>query len=393
MVSLMRFWEGMLIDLGVIPVTRQSERLNVSMVKDQSRKLVFKHISRYGSVTRSDISRGTGLSHGTVKTLMDEFLKAGLIEEKKDNSPAVGRKPRKVQLRADARRIGVLEIAPDRLIYSDLNLSLEPVSPPLIATRPSGVKYRTWMEGFLARIPVGTLAGIGVVAPGPYRRETDSVISNLIPGLKQIPLEETVRGLHNIPVIIAEDVHLAALAEAGDSEQPLFYLYLSRGIGGAYLSGNKILAGAGGLAGEIGQMIMGDDRRLEESVGWLAAREALGVPETMSDAEAQEMILKSLADGQGAEKTLKVIINRLAKALSHAVCVLNPKTIIIGGAFDFLGSDFSDALETELRSLLIEAHKSDLKVRLSGSGKRGMILGAGMMIIDRWLETDLGLEN
>ncbi|RKX84180.1 MAG: hypothetical protein DRP70_13635, partial [Spirochaetes bacterium] len=112
MVSLMRFWEGMLIDLGVIPVTRQSERLNVSMVKDQSRKLVFKHISRYGSVTRSDISRGTGLSHGTVKTLMDEFLKAGLIEEKKDNSPAVGRKPRKVQLRADARRIGVLEIAP-----------------------------------------------------------------------------------------------------------------------------------------------------------------------------------------------------------------------------------------------------------------------------------------
>jgi len=183
------------------------------------------------------------------------------------------------------------------------------------------------------------------------------------------------------------------LAEAEDSEQPLFYLYLSRGIGGAYLSGNKILAGTGGLAGEIGQMIMEDGRRLEESVGWLAAREALGVPETMSDAEAQVLILNSLAEGQGTEKTLKVIISRLAKALSHAVCILNPKTIIVSGAFEFLGSDFSEALETELRSLLIEAHKSDLHLRISGSGKRGMILGAGMMIIDRWLETDLGLGN
>ncbi len=367
------------------------------MVKDQSRKLVFKHISRHGPVTRSDISLSTGLSHGTVKTLMDEFLDAGLIEEKKDNSPAIGRKPSKVHLRPEARRIGVLEIAPDRLTYSDLNLLLEPTSPPIITTRPADVEYRTWMEGFLARIPVGSLAGIGVVAPGPYRQETDTVISNLIPDLRQIPLEETVRGLHDIPVIIAEDVHLAALAEAEslkateESVQPLFYLYLSRGIGGAYLSGSKILYGTGGLAGEIGQMIMDDGYRLEESVGWLAARESLGVPGTMSDAEAQVFILESLGEtgNKGARKTLTTIINRLAKALSHAVCVLNPKTIIIGGAFEFLGRDFFEPLEKELRSLLIDAHKSDLKIRSSGSGKRGMILGAGMMIIDRWLETDI----
>jgi len=356
------------------------------MVKDQSRKLVFRHISRFGPVTRSDISAGTGLSHGTVKTLMDEFLKAGLVEEKKDHSPAVGRKPRKVHLRSDARRIGVLEMAPDRLTYSDLNLSLEPVSPPLVAARPQEMEYRSWMEGFLARIPMETLAGIGVVAPGPYRRETDSVISNLIPGLRQIPLEETVRGLHDIPVIIAEDVHLAALAEAEDAEQPLFYLYLSRGIGGAYLAGNKILSGAGGLAGEIGQMIMEDGRRLEESVGWLAARESLGVPEEMSDGEARDSILKSLAEKPETAEVMITIIKRLARALSHAVCVLNPRTIIIGGAFEFLGSDFSDSLEKELRSLLIDAHKADLQLRMSGSGKRGMIRGAGMMILDRWLE-------
>ena len=362
------------------------------MVKDQSRKLVFNYIKRHGPVTRSDISRFTGLSHGTVKTLMDEFLEAGLIEEKKDNSPAVGRKPRKVQLRPEARRIGVLELAPDRITYSDLNLALEPFSPPVITIRPPDTEYRTWIEGLLARLPVSSLAGIGVVAPGPYRRETDSVISNLIPGLRQIPLEETVRGLHDIQVIVGEDVHLAALAEADASEepiQPLFYLYLSRGIGGAYLSESKILSGSGGMAGEIGQMVMDDGRRLEESVGWLAVRDAFEVPSSMSDIEAQELIIEALGKRESAKKIFTAIINRLARALSHAVCVLNPKTIIIGGAFDFLGRDFLDPLEEELHRLLIDAHKTDLKVIISRSGKRGMILGAGMMIIDRWLETDL----
>lgn len=381
-----------------MPVTNRNERLNVSMVKDQSRKLVFQHITRHGPVTRSDISLSTGLSHGTVKTLMDDFLAAGLVEEKKDNSPAVGRKPSKVYLKTEARRIGVLELAPDRLTYSDLNLALEPISPPIITARPPGAEYRNWLEGFLARLPVGnsdpelgTLAGIGVVAPGPYRRETDSVISNLIPDLRQIPLEKTVRGLNDIPVIVGEDVHLAALAEAEALEgngQPLFYLYLSRGVGGAYLSDNRILAGSSGLAGEIGQMIMDDGNRLETSVGWLPTREAFAVPPALSDVEAQDFILNSMAEKPEAQHALTTIINRLAKALSHAICVLNPKTIIIGGVFDFLGKEFSEPLEKELRRLLIDAHKTNLAVSISGYGKRSMILGAGMLTIDRWLESD-----
>jgi len=256
------------------------------------------------------------------------------------------------------------------------------------------------MEGFLARLPVGSrdpgpgsLAGVGVVAPGPYRRETDSVISNLVPGLRQIPLEETVRGLSDIPVIVGEGVHLAALAEAAGPDgavQPLFYLYLSRGVGGAYLSEDKILTGAVGLAGEIGQMVMDDGRRLEESIGWLAARETFGVPPGTNDADAQAYLLKSLAEDAKVKVKFGTMINRLAKALSHAVCLLNPRTIIVGGAFDFLGKEFSIPLENELRRLLIDAHKSDLTVSISGFGKRGMVLGAGMLIIDRWLESDFG---
>ena len=204
-------------------------------------------------------------------------------------------------------------------------------------------------------------------------------------------MEKTVRGLNDIPVIIGEDVHLAALAEAELLEgnvQPLFYLYLSRGVGGAYLSDNRILAGSGGLAGEIGQMIMDDGNRLEASVGWLPTRKAFGIPPVMGDIEAQDFIIRSLAEKPQVQQALTTIIHRLAKALSHAICVLNPKTIIIGGAFDFLGRDFSVPLELELRRLLIDAHKNDLTVSISSFGKRGMILGAGMLIIDRWLGTE-----
>ena len=60
-------------------MTGREKRLNISMVKDQNRKLIFHRIVGSGSSTRGDIARATGLSQGTVKTIMDEFLEAGLI--------------------------------------------------------------------------------------------------------------------------------------------------------------------------------------------------------------------------------------------------------------------------------------------------------------------------
>ena len=54
------------------------ERLSVSMVKNQSRKLIFKHILQKTPVTRADISIETGLSQGTVKTIVDEIIQETL---------------------------------------------------------------------------------------------------------------------------------------------------------------------------------------------------------------------------------------------------------------------------------------------------------------------------
>lgn len=380
-----------------MPLTGRQERLNVSMVKDQSRKLVFLDVFRHGPITRADIAGSTGLSQGTVKTVIDEFLAAGIVEEKTNTTTTVGRKPRMVTLKSRSRCLGILEISSGLLEFCYLDLSLEPVGSPHRESVPADTDFAKNLTLFLENLPppdtydVGPLAGIGVVAPGPYDEQSDSVTSLQIAGIRDVPVAGIIRTVLDLPIAVGEDVHLAALAEAGpphSARQPLFFLYISRGIGGAYLSDGRILTGAGDMAGEIGQMVMSDGRRLEETVSWTAFRSAMGIPAETGDTEARRLIESKLANNGDARSLFDVLVKRLAVALSHAVCLFNPRSLILGGAFEFLGDRFLAPLESALRELLIDAHRTDLEVSTSRHVAAGMTRGAGMLILERWLETE-----
>jgi glucokinase len=284
------------------------------------------------------------------------------------------------------------------LAFRYWDLALNPLGPPYRKDFSPDTDFSRVLVNFLSDLPgpadefgVGPLAGIGVVTPGPYDEGDDSVNSLQITGLRELPITGTIRRILDVPVAVGEDVHLAALAEAGpphNARQPLFYLYVSHGVGGAYLSDGRILTGAGDLAGEIGQMVMNDGRRLEDTISWPAFLLDLKIPALSPEAEARDRINEKLDNDPDARGVFETLIERLALALSHAVCLFNPRSLIIGGAFEFLGDRFLRPLENALRGFLIEAHQKDLEISTSRHVDSGMARGAGMLILERWLETE-----
>lgn len=379
-----------------MPFTEPAERLNVSMVKSQSRRMVFRRIFADSPVTRAEIAGETGLSQGTVKTVVDEFMQSGILVERKDQSAQVGRKPLAVFLRREARTFGALYIQPDRIEMHLLDLTLQPIGVrdvyPIRRRDRLSDALRDILSGYTGDLAGrGPLTALGIVVPGVYDPDGDRVMCQIMPELEEVRLQELVSSVLGTTATIGEDVQLAALAEAGEPynvPQPLFYLYAETGVGGSYVDEGRVLAGANQMAGEIGQMIIKEGRRLEGLVNWPGFLRELRVEAGEEPAEALRRVQNKLADPDGrVNRSVERVVDTLATALANMVCLLNPRSIVIGGPYAELGRSLFDPLSEEVLRRLIPAHSDRLTIRAAQSGEHGMIRGAAVAALEQWLDT------
>ncbi len=104
-------------------------------------------------------------------------------------------------------------------------------------------------------------AAIGVSFGGPVDASTGTVrLSHHVAGWENIPLKGLLEEEFGVPVGVDNDANIAALGEhrfgAGQGYDSLFYITVSTGVGGGWILNGKPWRGAGGMAGEIGHMVV-----------------------------------------------------------------------------------------------------------------------------------------
>ncbi|MEH1928729.1 ROK family protein [Nostoc sp.] len=104
-------------------------------------------------------------------------------------------------------------------------------------------------------------AAIGVSFGGPVDASTGTVrLSHHVAGWENIPLKGLLEKEFGVPVGVDNDANVAALGEhrfgAGQGYDSLFYITVSTGVGGGWILNGKPWRGAGGMAGEIGHMVV-----------------------------------------------------------------------------------------------------------------------------------------
>jgi len=102
---------------------------------------------------------------------------------------------------------------------------------------------------------------IGVSFGGPVDAETGTVrLSHHVAGWENIPLKELLEDEFSIPVTVDNDANVAALGEyrfgAGEGHHSLFYITISTGVGGGWILNGQPWRGVGGMAGEIGHIVV-----------------------------------------------------------------------------------------------------------------------------------------
>ena len=109
------------------------------------------------------------------------------------------------------------------------------------------------------------LAGVGIAAPGPLDPATGRLLEppNLGSSFRGTDMTGPIGRALGLPAALERDTNVALLGEAAfgaaRGARHAIYLTVSTGVGGAILNGGQMLAGADGLAGELGHLVIDVD--------------------------------------------------------------------------------------------------------------------------------------
>jgi len=243
-------------------------------------------------------------------------------------------------------------------------------SGEVIERRTIPVDARAGAAGLLDRMAdlardLGAEGAVGLGSPGLFDRERGVVLQAPNLGfLEGISLRDELArrlGLPQRAVLLENDANVAALGEhwlgAGRGEDDLLLVTLGTGVGGGLLLAGELYSGSGGMAGEIGHVVV-------DPSGPVCGCGSRGCLETLASATAAQRRAASLgldADlvrlaerarkAPGPERELlEAIGTDLGRGLAVALTMLDVRLFVIGGGF---GAAL-DVLEPGLRTGLAE---------------------------------------
>ncbi len=210
-------------------------------------------------------------------------------------------------------------------------------------------------------------SGIGLGVPGPVDTVNKvMVLASNLPGFEGYPIAKEIEEEFNIPTYIDNDANVAGLGEAyqgaGKGANPVYYVTISTGIGGAMIVDGKVVSGKHGHAGEVGNLIIDRNR---EKVNHLNAGavecEASGTAVTR---KGQAIFGESIEHAghvfdlarNNDPKALEIVDNMaydLATMFSFIGHIVDPQLIVIGGGVMTKAKDvFFDKMEKNYRNMI-----------------------------------------
>ncbi|TDL32698.1 ROK family protein [Jeotgalibacillus sp. S-D1] len=236
---------------------------------------------------------------------------------------------------------------------------------------------------------------IGICAPGPLDHKLGVLLDppNLL-NWGYIPITDMLHTHFGLPVLLLNDANAAALSEAssgsGREYESVWFTTVSTGIGSGYVHQGKLIQGARGCAGEIGNMIIVPDGKVHSNMnpGALEAY-ASGTALTKVSREqygwengAREAIERAIAGEQDAIKLIDQTLTYIAIALANVVHTVNPAIFVMGGGVMTHHSYLLPILAAKTNERVYESLKNSFDFAYADHGTEAGVLGAAIYARD-----------
>lgn len=248
------------------------------LMRAMNRLSVLDTIRRRGPISRIEISERTELSTTTVSAITGSLLDDGLILTRHEGdirNEAVRGRPRvMLEVNPDAARVVGAKIAASRMVFVVTNFRgdvLSQLTLPIRIDRQPIAVIADLVEDGVRRCVVDaglSLEDVDTVClglPGVIEHRTGHIRSSPIFRDINIDFAAEMSARLSTPTIVESDAHAITLGhhwfgKARDL-QDMVLISLEQTLGLGVLHGNRLFRGAGGLSHNLGDLVLGTDRK------------------------------------------------------------------------------------------------------------------------------------
>jgi predicted NBD/HSP70 family sugar kinase len=382
--------------------------------------VVLRHVASAGPCSRAQTAAETGLTRGTVSSLVSELVALELVRETGETTSP----------RGTGRPGAALELA-DVVVGVGLEVNVDYVAVSVEDLR-GAVRYerRTYRDnrssasstvldrlGRAARSALDASLreglrpiGVSVAVAGLVEEASGTVVNAPNLGWVDLPVADELEARIGVPVHIENEANLAALAEhwagAAVGIDDFVCVFGEVGVGGGIVLGGRLFRGFHGFGGELGHVLVaaegcecacGSRGCLETFAGVESIARAAGV-------SAVEGRLRSLTDElvrraeDGAPRVLGALDDAgrwLGIGLASAFNLLDVRAIVLGGCFGPLAPWLVDGVRETLEARSLAARSGSFVVLPSAFGDVAAVRGAAALSLHRVLDEPwtLGVPN
>jgi predicted NBD/HSP70 family sugar kinase len=241
------------------------------------------------------------------------------------------------------------------------------------------------------------LVGIGIGSPGLIDSANGIVHQAVNLGWKDLPLKQLLSERYELPIYIANDSQIAALAEYtfGDLRQTtnLVVIKVGRGISSGIVLNGQIYSGDGYSAGEIGHLMVVEDGLqctcgnygcLETVSSTRAILSQLSRIDGHSDFSSLDKVLGAYQSG---DVLVQQVVNRagcyLGVAIANLISILNIHNILISGNLVGFGDALLEPARAEVEKRILAKMARETKISYSSLGTDNVILGASALVLSK----------
>ena len=385
-----------------------TSRSDQTTVRRANLGVVLQQIAGGEPRSRARVAAETGLTRGTVSSLVGELIELDLLREtgEDERSGRAGRPGQTLELGDRIVAIG-LEVNVDYLAVcvEDLTGAIRYERRVHTDNRrslpgPMLNRLARMAEKALAAIEAENLVPVGgaVALPGLVEAETGTLLRAPNLGWSEIAVaQELAARLPDLPVRVDNEANLAALAEhwqgAARDLENFVYVFGEVGVGGGIFIDGELFRGAHGYGGEFGHITVdpegplckcGSTGCLETYVGQEALARRAGI--AVGDGDRTRNVVSELV--LRAESGDPTVIGSLAEAgrylgigLASAVNLFDVGVVVLGGCFGPLAPWLANDVCTVLGERVLSSAWSGCEVRASEFGEGAPVRGAAALTL------------
>jgi len=374
-------------------------------------RLILKSIYHKKKISRADIARLTGLTRATVSDAVAKLMNDGLVAEVGLGASAGGKPPILLSMVDNSRYLIGIDLADIEFRGALVNLRGEiryRFSLPIDGRNGDDALALVYeLIDKLVSFADSPILGVGIGTPGLIDAQRGVVRNAVNFNWYDLSLKDLLEERHELPVYIANDSQVAALAEFtfGDRKNisNLIVIKIGQGIGAGIILNRQLYFGESFGAGELGHVMIEEDGELCRCGHYGCLETVTSSPAMVKRAQViaknspgsalhqfvtkpeeidTDVISKALMDGdEDLHQMVDEAGHYLGMAVANLVGILNVQCIVIAGSMASFGQTLLDPIRKEVkrRSLVALADKTNIEITCLGPDI--VILGAAALLL------------